>query len=81
MTWAQEGAIFASTKMPESAKLLSAFLVSDAWQKPIAARGAPSVRMSLSTNNDVFQAVNTEPLVYIEFMSNRTEVEWWRMQM
>lgn len=81
MTWAQQGAIFASTKMPESAKLLSAFLLSDAWQKPIATRGAPSVRTSLSTNNDVFEAGNTEPLGYIQFMSNRTEVEWWRMQM
>lgn len=29
MTWAQQGAIFSSTKMPESAKLLSAFLLSD----------------------------------------------------
>ena len=81
MTWAQQGAIFASTKMPESAKLLSAFLLSDAWQKPIATRGAPSVRKSLSTNNDVFKAGNTEPLGYIQFMSNRTEVERWRMQM
>jgi len=81
MTWAQQGAIFSSTKMPESAKLLSAFLLSDEWQKPIAARGAPSVRTSLSTNNDVFRAANTEPLGYIKFMSNRTGVEWWRMQM
>lgn len=81
MTWAQQGAIFASTTMPESAKLLSAFLLSDEWQEPIAARGAPTVRSSLSTENDVFTAGNTEPLGYIRFMSNRTEVEWWRMQM
>lgn len=81
MTWAQQGAIFASTKMPESAKLLSAFLLSDAWQKPIAARGAPTVRTSLSAGNDVFESEDTEPLGYIQFMSNRTEVEWWRMQM
>lgn len=67
--------------MPESAKLLSAFLLSDEWQEPIAARGAPTVRSSLSGENDVFEAGNTEPLGYIRFMSNRTEVEWWRMQM
>jgi ABC-type Fe3+ transport system substrate-binding protein len=81
MTWAQQGAIFASTKRPESAKLLSAFLLSDKWQKPIAARGAPSVRSSLSVDNDVFKAANTDPLGYTDFMNNRTEVEWWRMQM
>lgn len=81
MTWAQQGAIFKSTQMPESAKLLSAFLLSDAWQKPIAARGAPTVRASLSADNDVFASNNTKPLGYIRFMSNRTEVEWWRMQM
>ena len=81
MTWAQQGAIFASTKRPESAKLLSAFLLSDKWQKPIAARGAPSVRSSLSVDNDVFKAADTDPFGYIDFMNNRTEVEWWRMQM
>lgn len=81
MTWAQQGAIFASTKMPESAKLLWAFLLSDEWQEPIAARGAPAVRTSLSAGNDISKAENTEPLGYIEFMSNRAEVEWWRMQM
>lgn len=80
MTWAQQGAIFASTEMPESAKLLSAFLLSDEWQRPIAAR-VPSVRTSLSTYNDVFKAANTEPLGYVDFVSDRTEVEWWRMQL
>lgn len=32
-------------------------------------------------DNDVFKAANTDPLGIIDFMNNRTEVEWWRMQM
>ncbi len=80
MTWAQQAAIFSSTKKPETAKLLASFLLSDAWQKPVADRGAPVVRASLSGNNDVFKANNTSPLGYIEFMADRATVEWWRMQ-
>lgn len=81
MTWAQQAAIFASTPRPESAKLFANFLLSDIWQKPIAAGGAPSIRTSLTGANNVFAANNTEPSGYMVFMTNREEVEWWRMQM
>lgn len=83
MTWGQQAAIFKSTPRPESAKLLASFLLSDEWQGPIAARGAPSIRASLNKGpgTDVFAANNTQPSGYIDFMSNREEVEWWRFQM
>ncbi|KAM0227380.1 hypothetical protein ACHAPO_011566 [Fusarium lateritium] len=81
MTWAQQSAIFKSTPRPNSAKLLASFLLSNSWQKDIAIRGAPTVRQSLTGANDVFKANNTEPLGYIEFMGDRRDVEWWRMQM
>jgi len=83
MTWAQQAAIFKSTRRPESAKLLASFLLSDEWQGPIAARGVPSIRASLNTaqGTDVFAANNTQPSGYINFMSDREEVEWWRFQM
>ncbi|KAM0204170.1 hypothetical protein ACHAPA_007659 [Fusarium lateritium] len=81
MTWAQQSAIFKSTPRPNSAKLLASFLLSDSWQKKIALSGAPTVRESLTGANNVFKANDTEPLGYIEFMSDRRVVEWWRMQM
>ncbi|KAG5764525.1 hypothetical protein H9Q72_007414 [Fusarium xylarioides] len=81
MTWAQQSAIFKSTPRPNSAKLLASFLLSDSWQTNIAASNAPTVRESLSGKNNVFKANNTEPLGYIKFMSDRQDVEWWRLQM
>lgn len=81
MTWAQQSAIFASTPRPNSAKLLASFLLSDSWQKNIAKSGAPTVRQSLTGVNDVFKANDTEPIGYIDFMNDRQDVEWWRMQM
>ncbi|EJP64195.1 Fe3+ ABC transporter periplasmic protein [Beauveria bassiana ARSEF 2860] len=81
MTWAQLAGIFASTPRPESAKLFASFLLSDEWQQPIAQTGAPSIRTSLTGDNNVFAANNTEPTGYITFMSNREEVEWWRLQL
>jgi ABC-type Fe3+ transport system substrate-binding protein len=83
MTWAQRAAIFNSTPRPQSAKLLLSFLLNDDWQKPIAQRGAPSVRTSLAAqyNNNIFAANNTQTSGYIDFMADREEVEWWRFQM
>ncbi|KAM4058654.1 bacterial extracellular solute-binding protein domain-containing protein [Hirsutella rhossiliensis] len=81
MTWAQQAAIFKSTTRPESAKLFASFLLSDEWQGSIAERGAPTVRTSLTSENNVFAANNTSPNGYITFMGNREDVEWWRMQM
>ncbi|KAK5993531.1 hypothetical protein PT974_06964 [Cladobotryum mycophilum] len=81
MTWAQQVAIFSSTPRPESAKLFTSFLLSDTWQAPIAKSGAPSIRTSLSGANNVFAANNTDTTGYITFMSDRENVEWWRMQM
>lgn len=74
MSWTQTSAIFKATKLPETAKLLQAFLISEAYQR-IAE--APSVRRDVG-NVTIWDANNTDYTTFHQFMENRDMVEQWR---
>lgn len=74
MSWAQTSAIFKHTKLPETAKLLQAFLISEDYQRLTR---APSVRRDLG-NVTLWDANNTDYTTFDKFMQNRAMVEQWR---
>lgn len=75
MSWAQTGAIFASTEMPETAKLFVSWIMSDEYQ---TASGS-STRRELAAE-DPFSKQWTEPLGFAKWMGNRQDVEWYKLQ-
>lgn len=81
MSWAQTSAIFAATKMPETARLLQAFLVSEQWQSAAVQRGSPSVRKDVGNGDaTIWNRENTDYVKFHEFMLRRDVVEAWRFQ-
>lgn len=78
MSWAQTAAIFKSTKLPETAKLVQAFLVSEDYQAAQVAQGSFSTRKDISANSTVWTAEWTDPVRYHQFMLQRDVVEAWR---
>jgi len=78
MSWAQTSAIFKATKLPETAKLVQAFLVSQDWQTAQVAQGGFSIRRDIATNSPVWNATNTDPVRFHQFMLQRDVVEAWR---
>lgn len=78
MSWAQTSAIFKSTKFPETAKLVQAFLASDSFQATKVAQGSFSTRKDVSANSTVWTAEWTDPARYHQFMLQRDVVEAWR---
>lgn len=78
MSWAQTSAIFKSTKLPETAKLVQAFLASEDWQTAEAAQGSFSTRKDVSANSTAWAAEWTDAARYHQFMVQRDVVEAWR---
>lgn len=79
MSWTQTSAIFKNTQMPETAKLLQSFLVSNAWQDQYLKQGSPSVRKDLGHGNATIWGVeNTDFVSFHRFMEERDVVEAWR---
>lgn len=74
MSWTQTSAIFKDTNLPETAKLLQAFLISEEFQ---VSRGAPSVRKDVG-NTTIWDAKNTDYVTFHQFMEDRDIVEQWR---
>lgn len=81
MSWAQSSAIFQKTKMPETAKLLQGFLISEAGQEIFLQQGLPSVRKDIGgSNGTIWDQANTEYAQFHEFMNQRDVVESWRLK-
>ncbi|KAB8223366.1 hypothetical protein BDV33DRAFT_228511 [Aspergillus novoparasiticus] len=80
MSWSQTGAILASTKRPETSKLLLSFLVSDEWQKAQADAGSFVPRVSLDQGRLYEQNVS-EVGGFRVFMNQRNVVDWWKSQL
>jgi ABC-type Fe3+ transport system substrate-binding protein len=79
MSWAQSSAIFKDTKLPETAKLVQAFLISKAGQSIYLQEGLPSVRKDLAGGNGtIWDSSNTDYATFHQFMENRDTVEAWR---
>jgi ABC-type Fe3+ transport system substrate-binding protein len=74
MSWTQTSAIFKDTKLPETAKLLQAFLISKEFQ---VSRGEPSVRSDVG-NSTIWDAKNTDYVSFHQWMEKRDEVEQLR---
>ena len=79
MTWPQTGAIFSSTKNPETARLFLSFLMDDEWQKKVGGSGF-ATRKSFDKRGVFAQMPNMDGIGYIKFMQDRKNVEWWRFQ-
>lgn len=81
MSWAQTSAIFKSTKLPETAKLLQAFLISEAGQNIYLQQGLPSVRKDINGNSStIWDQNNTEYVGFHQFMRDRASVEAFRFE-
>jgi ABC-type Fe3+ transport system substrate-binding protein len=76
MAWPQTGAIFSSTRAPETAKLFVNFLMTDAFQETINPFGF-ATRRKFDTGQ-VLKQKNMDPLGFGRFMSDRRVVESWR---
>jgi hypothetical protein len=74
MSWTQTSAIFKDTKMPETAKLLQAYMISEEYQRLL---GGPSVRSDLG-NRSAWDVENTDYTTFHQFMEDRSVVEQWR---
>ena len=77
MAWPQTGAIFSSTRAPETAKLFLNFLLSDGFQETITSFGF-ATRRKFDTAQVLKQKI-VDPLGFGRFMSDRRVVESWRL--
>ena len=75
MSWGQTGGIFASTEMPNTAKLFVSWIMSDEFQNATAA----SARKDLA-KEDPFAKEWTEPLGFARWMEDRRNAEWHKLQ-
>ena len=78
MSWPQTGAIFATTKMPESARLFLSFLMDDQWQKTVS-QGRFATRRAYDGQH-ILQQEGHDPREYVKFMNDRQKVEAFRLQ-
>ena len=76
MAWPQTGAIFSSTRAPETAKLFMNFLRNAEFLEMINGLGF-GTRREFDTS-EVLKQKNVNPLGYGQFMSDRRLVESWR---
>ncbi|OOQ88317.1 putative abc-type fe3+ transport periplasmic component protein [Penicillium brasilianum] len=74
MSWTQTSAIFKDTKLPETAKLLQAYLISEEFQ---LTRGVPSVRKDIG-NSTIWDSKTTDYVTFHQFMEDRESVEQLR---
>ena len=76
MSYVQNSAIFKKTAMPETSKLVQAFLISDAGQNVFLQQGLSSPRKDLgNANATIWDQINTEYVQFHEFMERRETVE------
>ncbi|KAH8800350.1 hypothetical protein F5884DRAFT_810075 [Xylogone sp. PMI_703] len=81
MLWPQSGAIFATTKRPESAKLFMSWMLSDEHQTELAAGGSYIVRSDLNVSTpEVWTDESVAPTRFSTFMTNREVVERLKLQ-
>lgn len=85
MSWAQTGAIFASTKRPESSKLFVSWVLSDEFQKDMVTKNGAQwlIRKDLediAPGGSIWEEKNTDPLGFWKFMVQREKVELWKLQ-
>ena len=80
MAWAQTGAIFKSTQMPETAKLLMGFLMSESYQRSNAAAGVFGTRNDLGFPDPYVADKAVGPEGFAEWMADRENVEWLKLQ-
>ncbi|EDQ98112.1 uncharacterized protein LACBIDRAFT_336261 [Laccaria bicolor S238N-H82] len=79
VTWPQTAAIFATTKMPETAKLFMSYIMSDEWQADGFPSSGYATRKQFDTDGVLNQTL-TNPLGFVTFMQDRANVERWRFQ-
>ena len=80
-SWAQSSAIFKHTRLPETAKLLQAFLISEAGQNVYIQQGLPTVRRDIPGSKvTMADDTNTEYVTFHQFMRDRATVEAFRLQ-
>lgn len=79
MAWPQTGAIFSTTKSPETAKLFLSYLMDDDWQQIISGSGF-ATRKTYDKRGVFEQQPNMDGKGYLEFANNRELVEGWRLQ-
>lgn len=77
MSWSQTAAIFASTKSPETAKLLISYMTSSEYQS--ASSAGPTPIISLNAGG-IYSSNITQVSWFREFMTDRTKVDWWKLQ-
>lgn len=81
MSWAQSSAIFKNTKLPETAKLVQAFLISEAGQDIYLQQGLPSVRKDITgSSGTIWDQNNTDYVTFHQFMRDRRSVEAFRFE-
>lgn len=81
MSWTQSGAIFASTKHPESSKLFMSWLLSDEFQQSISATGPTTLRhLDAISGFDNNKSNVTQVSGFPEFINDTQNVEWWKLQ-
>ncbi|KAA8910276.1 hypothetical protein FN846DRAFT_775469 [Sphaerosporella brunnea] len=79
MCWPQRGAIFSSTKMPESARLFLSWVMGDDYQRNWQRNGLAGTRNGFGAQ-EMFQKEFVDPLAFEKFMVDRTKVEWYKLQ-
>jgi ABC-type Fe3+ transport system substrate-binding protein len=77
MSWTQISAIFKDTKLPETAKLLQAYLISEEYQ---LTKGTPSIRRDVGATT-IWDVENTDYITFHQFMERRDMVEQWRFML
>ncbi|KAL1305775.1 hypothetical protein AAFC00_003942 [Neodothiora populina] len=81
LLWPQTGAIFATSKRPESSKLFMSWLISDEYQQQFVDGGYYLARKDLnSTLGSIWDDDFTALTQFATFEENRDLVEWWRLQ-
>lgn len=77
MSWSQTAAIFASTKRPETAKLLIAYMTSSEYQAANSGGATPIISLDAGAaySNNITQ-INW----FRGFVTDRTKVDWWKLQ-
>ncbi|KJA17848.1 hypothetical protein HYPSUDRAFT_57461 [Hypholoma sublateritium FD-334 SS-4] len=78
ISWPQTGAIFSSTKVPDSAKLLFGYLMDDEWQQLMS--GDRFATRKTYDKLGVFNQSGIDPLAFGRFMSDRQRVEALRLK-
>lgn len=78
ISWPQAGAIFSTTKVPESAKLLLGYLMDDEWQQ-LTTGGRFATRRTYDKLG-VFNQSGIDPLAFGRFVSDRERVEALRLE-